>query len=98
MWDSGSTNIMIKGNQINHFKYKLRANKVNYSTAAGPYKTTPDVKVPFIMPYISKKKIVTHCFRVYKARGDYGIGYDMIILHDKIVQLGMKADFGRQIL
>ena len=40
---------MIKGNQINHFKYKLRANKVNYSTAAGPYKTTHDVKIPFIL-------------------------------------------------
>ena len=89
---------MIKHAHISPYNSKLKANKVEYNTAAGPYKTTPDVKVPFIMPYISKKKIVTHCFRVYKARGDYGIGYDMIILHDKIVQLGMKADFGRQIL
>ena len=44
LWDSGATAIMIKRNHI------LRANKVKYNTAPGPYKTTHGVKVPFSTP------------------------------------------------
>ena len=47
LWDSGSTNSMIKGWNTNHYERKMRSNKVDYSTAAGVYCTTNDVKVNF---------------------------------------------------
>ena len=50
LWDSGSINSMIKCKHINPYKFKLRANKVNYSMVSGPYKITHNVKVIFIMP------------------------------------------------
>ena len=42
----------------------MRSNKVKYSTAAGVYFTTHDVKVPFCMPEFSSRKIINHCFHV----------------------------------
>ena len=62
------------------------------------YKTTYDVKVSFSMLEFSSRKIITHSFHVYSTRGDEGIGYDMIIVRDLMVQLGLKYNFGRKIL
>ena len=94
----GSTNSMIKSKHINPYKSKLRANKVEYSTASGLYKTTHDVKVPFSMTDFSNRNIITHRLHIDNAQGDTGIGYDMIIGHDPMVQLFLKSKFGRQIL
>ena len=74
------------------------SNKVEYSTAAGVYCTTHDVKVPFCMPELSRSKIINHCFHVDNHKGKSGIGYDMIIDHDLMVQLGLTSDFKRQLL
>ena len=42
--------------------------------------------------------IITHCFHVENVQGNTCIGYELIIGHDMMVQLALKADFGRQIL
>ena len=39
-----------------------------------------------------------HHFHVDNLRGDEGVVYDIIIGSDLILQLGMEADFGHQIL
>ena len=48
--DSGATSSMIKRKYTNHYACKMRSNKVEYSTAAGMYCTTHDVKAPSCMP------------------------------------------------
>ena len=50
LWDSGATNSMIKRRHTKHYERKMRFNRVEYSTDAGVYCTTHDVKVPFFMP------------------------------------------------
>ena len=37
-----------------------------------------------------------HHIHVDNVQGDEGIGYDMDIVHDLMVQLGMKSDFENQ--
>ena len=76
----------------------MRSNRVEYITSAGMYCTTHDVKVSFCMPKLSGSKIINHRFHVDKYEGESGIGYDMIILRDMMVQLGLTADFKRQVL
>ena len=51
---------MIKCKNINTYKSKLRANKVKYSMTDGLYSTTHGAKVPFIMPKVSSRKVITH--------------------------------------
>ena len=70
----------------------MQSNRVDYSTAAGVYSTTHDVKVPFCMPELSGINIINHRFHVDNDEGESGIGYDMIIGRDLMVQLGPKAD------
>ena len=60
-----------------------------------PYKTTHDVKVPFNMPELSSKKMITNSFQVENAQDGTGIGYATIKGHDTMVELGLKAKFGR---
>ena len=74
----------------------MRSNKVEYSTSAGVYCTTHDVKVPFCVPELSISNIINHRFRVDNDKGESGIGYDMIIGRDLMVQLGLTAHFTRQ--
>ena len=50
------------------------------------------------MPEFSGSKIINHRFHVDKDEGELGIGYDMIIGCDLMVQLGLTADFKRQVL
>ena len=76
----------------------MRYNKVEYSTAAGVYFTTHDVKVPFCMPDFSSSKIINHHFHVDNDKWDSVIGYDMIIVRDLMVQLGPKDNFKHQVL
>ena len=45
--DSRSTNSMIKIRHTNNYERKMRSNKVEYSSSAGVYYITHDVKVPF---------------------------------------------------
>ena len=86
LWDSGSTYIMIKRNNVNIYDPKLRDNTVDYSTAAGPYKTTHAVNVPFIMPYFSSTKIITHRFHFDKNRCNEGIDYVIITGRDIMIK------------
>ena len=74
------------------------SNKVEYSTAIGLYCITHDVKVPFCMLEFSIIKITLHHFHVDNNEGESGIGYDMIIGRDLMVQLGLSADFKFQVL
>ena len=62
------------------------------------YYTTYDVKVPFSMPELSGNKIINRCFHADNHEGESGIGYDMIIFRNLMVQLGLTADFTRQVL
>ena len=64
MWGIVSTNIMVKSQHTKPYEIKMRSNKVEYSTAAGPYCKTYDFKVKFFMPYFSIRKIILHCFNI----------------------------------
>ena len=76
----------------------MRSNKVEYSTAAGLYCTTHDIKVPFGMPEFSSIKIINHRFNSNNNKGESGIGYNIITDRDLMVQLGLMTDFKRQVL
>ena len=76
----------------------MGSNKVEYSTAAGVYFTTYDVKVPFCMPEFSISKIINHRFHFNNNKEELGISYDKVIGHDLMVQLGLMADFKRHVL
>ena len=89
---------MIKRRHTKHYEQKMWYNKVEYSTTAGVYCTTHDVKVPFCMPEFSSSKIINHRFHVDNNKGESGIGYDIIIGRGLMVQIDLKADFKRQIL
>ena len=62
------------------------------------YYTTHDAKLPFCMPELSSIKIINHCFHVDNEKVNSGMGYDIIIGHDLMVQLVLTADFKRQVL
>ena len=62
------------------------------------YCNTHDVKVPFCIPEFSSSNIINHLFHGNNDKGKSGIGYDMIIGRDLMVQLGLTADFKRQVL
>ena len=76
----------------------MRSNRVEYRTAAGVYYTTHDVKVPFCMPELYESKIINHRFHVDNDEGELGIGYDIIIGRDMMLQLGLTANFKRRVL
>ena len=50
------------------------------------------------MPEFSSSKIINHHFHVDNEKGESGIGYDMTIGCDLMVQLGLTADFKHQVL
>ena len=50
------------------------------------------------MPGSSSSKIINNRFHVDNKKGESGIGYDMIIGRDLMVQLGLTADFKCQVL
>ena len=56
------------------------------------------MKVPFSMPCFSSRKMLAHHLNFENTRGDEGNRYDMIIGRYIMVKLGLKADFGHQIL
>ena len=89
---------MIKRQHNNHYERKMRSNKVDYSTDAGVYCTSNDVKVPFCIPSFSSSKIINHRFQFHNNKGESGIGYDRIKGSDLMVQLGLTADFKSQFL
>ena len=76
----------------------MQSNKVEYSTDAGVYCMTHDVKVPFFMNEFSIRKIINHYFHVNDDKGESCIGYKIIIGHDLMVQLVLTADFKCQVL
>ena len=71
---------------------------MEYSTALGPYFTTYDVKVQFFIQYFPSIKIKLHLLQVDNNEGESGIGYDMIIVCDLMVQLGLLDNLRCQVL
>ena len=65
----------------------MRSNKVGYSTPSGPCCMANNAKVPFCMLEFSCSKIISHRFHVNKNEGESGIGYEMIVGRDLMVQL-----------
>ena len=57
-----------------------------------------DIKVNFFMTDFSSSKIINHRFHADNYQGDLGIGYDMIIGLDLMVQLRPTAKFKCQVL
>ena len=49
------------------------------------------------MQEFSSRKITQYRFHVDKNEGKSGIGYDMIIGRDMMVQLGLLVEFNRQV-
>ena len=50
------------------------------------------------MSEFSRIKIIEHPFHVDNDKGKSGIGYDIIIGHDMMVQSGLWDEFKRQVL
>ena len=76
----------------------MQQNKLEQSTYAGTYCTNNEIKVHFCMSEFSSIKIMEHLFHVNNNKGESGIGYDMIIGRDLMLQLGLLANFKRQVL
>ena len=68
---------------------------MEYSTVAGPYCPTHDVKVKFWISEFSISTIILHRFHIDKNEGESGIGHDMIIWRNLMVQLGFSSKFKR---
>ena len=84
---------MINIKHTKHYEYNIFSNKLEYSTAAGVYCTTPNVKVPFYMPEFSSSKIINRRFHIDNDKGESGIGYNMFIVGDLMLHLGLADDF-----
>ena len=80
---------MINRQHTKHYERNIRYIKVEYSTATGVYSSTHDDKVHFSMLQFSSSKIINHWFHVDNEKLKSGIGYDMIIVHDLKLQLGI---------
>ena len=93
-----ATNSMIKRKHTKPYERKMRSNNLEYSTSTGPYCTTHDINVPFFMLEFSISKIILHQFHVDNNEGELGVGYDMIIGRDLMVQLGLSANFKNEVL
>ena len=74
------------------------SNKAEYSTAAGTYCAIHDSKVLFCMPYFSSSKIISHRFNIDNNEDESGMGYEIIIGRDLMVQLGLLTKFKHQVL
>ena len=98
LWDGKSSNRVINKKHIKYYKSKSIYNKVEYSIATGLYCTTQCVKVHFIMPCFSIYKIITYHFHIDNEEDGTGIGYEMIIGHDIMVQLVMMTGFRFKVL
>ena len=92
LWEIIANDNMINIKHTKHYRIKMRSNKVKCSTAAELYFT------PFFMPKFSSIKIILHHFNVDNYKGKLVIGYEMIIGHDLMVQLGLFTDFKRQVI
>ena len=57
-----------------------------------------DVKVTFWIAELSYRNIINHQINVKNNKQESGMGYDMIIGRDLMVQLVLTADFKHQIL
>ena len=57
-----------------------------------------DAKVPFFMPELSSIKIIQNRFHFDKNKGKSGIGYNIIIGCDLMVQLVLSAGLNHQVL
>ena len=89
---------MINHNHVNLYESKLMSSKVEYSMYDGPYTTTHDMNIPFIVPQFSSRKIIMHLFHLYHLWVDEGVVYDIIIVHDLMVKLSLKSEFGCRVL
>ena len=98
LWYSGATNIMIKRRHTKPHNTEMCYNQVEYITAAEPYCTINDAKVPFFMPYFSSSKIISHRFNIDNNECESGISYDTIIGCDLMVHLGILSNFKCQYL
>ena len=70
---------MINRKHTGIYYQNMRPDKVEYSTSAGPYCTTHDVKVPFFIPYFPISKIIPHRFNVVNDESGFIIVYNMVI-------------------
>ena len=71
----------------------MRLNKVKYNISAGPYCMMHDLKVPFFIPAYSSSKRIVHCFHADIKSGESGVSYDMIIVRDMMVKIGLLDEF-----
>ena len=55
-------------------------------------------KVPYLIPNFSTGKITFHRFNVDSNGGESGIGYDMIVFRELMVQLGLNENFKCQVI
>ena len=63
----GATYITINRKHTRPYERIMRSNKVKYSMLKGPYFTTHDVKVLFLIADFSISKIISHRFHVEKV-------------------------------
>jgi len=62
LFDSGSSDSMIKLQLVKHLKHKFVKNKTEYSVAGGVYKTNKEVKVNFSLLEFNDNKVINWKF------------------------------------
>ena len=97
LWDSVNNGSTIKKQHNKPYHHKLHPNTLDYSTASGSYYTTHDVKMPSFMPDFYSIKIILHRFHVDSNEEESGIGCDIIIVCELVVQLGLSENFKHQV-
>jgi len=98
LFDSGSSDSMIKLQHVKHLKHKFVKNKTEYSVAGGIYKTNKEVKVNFSLPEFNDNKVINWKFQIDENDSEEGIGYDIILGRDAMSELGIVIDFNDEII
>ena len=97
LWDSRATNSMINIKHTKYYEHNMRSIKLEYSTSIGLYYTTHGVKITLFIREFSISKIIDHRFHVNDKKGELVIGYDIIIVRDLMVKLGLTSNLNRQL-
>ena len=98
LFDSGSSDSMIKMKYVKHLKLHKMHKPIRYETTAGPYISRLQCKVPFTLAEFSSSSVINHKFQVDEESTAGDIGYDAIFGRNILSELGLIMDFDDKIM
>jgi hypothetical protein len=87
--NSGASGSLIHKKFMKKLKLKMSQSSTNWTTAAGGVKTNSKCKSQFCIPELEDKMLLEYNLHV----ADNLVGYDMILGHDILKDLGLVLDF-----